>query len=88
MYLQFLILTLAMALFAAVLSYAIARRYGWKPALVPPLLALVASGGMMLQSQGMGFRDGFGLIGAAMAFSAPTLLGALVGIAVARWRKA
>jgi glucose-6-phosphate-specific signal transduction histidine kinase len=88
MYWQIAIPAVATALFAAVLSYAIARRYGWKPALVPPTLALVASIGMLWQSQGMGFRDGLGLIGAAMVFSAPTLFGALLGILVARSRKA
>ena len=88
MYWQISIMAVATALFAAVLSYAIARRYGWKPALVPPVLALVASIGMLWQSQGMGFRDGFGLIATATAFSAPTLLGALIGILIARARRA
>lgn len=88
MYWQISILAVGTALFAAVLSYAIARRYGWKPALVPPLLALAASIGMIWQSQGMGLQEGFGLIATATAFSAPTLLGALVGILIARVRKA
>lgn len=88
MYWQISILSVGTALFAAILSYALARRYGWKPALVPPLMALAASIGMLWQSQGMGFRDGLGLIAMATVFAAPTVVGALVGILIARSRKA
>lgn len=88
MYWQIGILAVGTALFAAVLSYAIARRYGWKPALVPPLLALAASIGMIWQPKGIGLQDGLGLIASATVFSAPTLLGALAGILIARARKA
>jgi hypothetical protein len=72
--------------FAAGLSYAVTRRYGWGAAVVLPVVALAAVIGMSWQEQGLGLADGIGLIQGSLAFAAPVLLGALVGIVAARLR--
>jgi fructose-specific phosphotransferase system IIC component len=77
----------ATMVFAGVISYAVARRYGWAPALILPLLAVVASIGMLWQAEGASFRDGLGMAASALVFAAPTLIGALAGILIARLRK-
>jgi hypothetical protein len=78
---------LGTVLFAGVLSYAIARRYGWGAALAFPVLALVVVIAMQWQNEGLGVTEGMQLAGASLVFSAPVLLGAIAGIAIARLRR-
>ncbi len=73
--------------FTGVLSYAMTRRYGWGAALVMPLLALVVVTASQWQSEGLGFTEGLQMALASLAFSFPVLLGALGGIAIAKWRR-
>jgi ATP/ADP translocase len=71
-------------LFAAVVSYAMTRRYGWGAALALPVMALVATLGMQWQERAStGYEPGL----ASLALAAPVLLGAVAGIAVARLRR-
>jgi hypothetical protein len=82
-----LTVTVAMAaLLAAVICYALTRRYGWGVALALPLLALAATVAMLWQEGGLASSGGMTLVTFAVVFAAPTLLGALAGIAVARLR--
>jgi glucose-6-phosphate-specific signal transduction histidine kinase len=77
----------ASVIFAAVISYAMTRRYGWGAALLLPLLAVATMIAMQWQAQGLGLEDGLRLAGASLVFSAPLLLGVLAGIAIARLRR-
>jgi hypothetical protein len=76
-----------MVLFAGVVSYAMARRYGWGAALAMPVLALVAMLGMQWQSLDLDWRDGMQAMLPNLLFSLPILLGALAGVALARLRR-
>lgn len=76
-----------MVLFAAVVSYAMTRRYGWGVALAVPLLALVAMLGMTWQEREPGGAQGIGMLLPTLAFAAPVLAGAVAGIVVARLRR-
>ena len=76
-----------MVLLSAVLTYAMTRRYGWKTALTLPVLAVLALLAMRWQALGLGFRDSLDEILPNLLFSAPVLLGAVAGVAVARLRR-
>ncbi|MGL4236424.1 hypothetical protein [Tabrizicola sp.] len=76
----------ASTVFAAVICYGLARRYGWIAALVLPGLALVAMVGMAWQSGTAGFDNLSGFLGMTAIFAAPTLVGALIGTGIAVWR--
>jgi ABC-type nitrate/sulfonate/bicarbonate transport system permease component len=80
------VIVVVTALFAAVICYALTRRYGWKAALSLPLLALVATVAMLWQEGHLESAGGMTLVTFVIAFAGPTLLGALIGIAVARLR--
>lgn len=77
----------AVVIFAGVISYAVARRYGWGAALLLSALALVTSIAMQWQAQGLGLEDGMRLAGASLVFSAPVTLGVLAGIVIAWLRR-
>ena len=77
----------ATALFAGVISYAMARRYGWGAALGLPLLALVAMIALQWQRQGLSAAEGWRMAGATLIFAAPILLGVGAGIVLARLRR-
>jgi hypothetical protein len=72
---------------AAIMSYAVTRRYGWGAAVAVPVIALVAMTGMNWQAQGLNFAEGMALIRETLVFTAPVVLGVVIGIGVAwRWR--
>lgn len=71
-------------LFVAVMSYIITRRYGWGQALALPVLALAALLAMQWQERA---STGFELNWSSLVFAAPLLLGAVVGITVARLKR-
>lgn len=77
----------ATVLVAGVVSFAVARRYGWGAALALPVLALAAFLGMQWQEQGLGLSDGLRVMGGSLVFAAPVLLGALAGIVLAWLRR-
>jgi hypothetical protein len=74
-------------LFAGLVSYVVALRYGWGLAVMLPLLALITMIGMRWQKEGMSASEGLATLGPMLMFSAPVLLGAVVGIAVARIKR-
>jgi hypothetical protein len=76
----------ATVVFAAGMSFAVTRRYGWGAAVILPVVALAAVIGMSWQERGLSLAEGIGLIQGSLTFAAPILLGALVGIVVARLR--
>lgn len=74
------------ALIAGALSWAMARRYGRRRALVVPLLAVVAAVISVARASGLDDTDGFARVVIAMGFAGPAVAGALVGLALARTR--
>ena len=78
---------LGTVLFTGVLTYAMTRRYGWGAALAFPLLAVLVVIATQWQAQGLGFAEGLQLAGSMLVYSSPVLLGAVAGIAIARWRR-
>ncbi len=77
----------ALMIFAAAISFAMTRRYGWGAALALPLLALVAMVAMQLQNLGLGFAEGVRMAASTVAYAGPILLGVVAGIALARLRR-
>lgn len=77
----------ATVLVAGVLSFAMTRRYGWGAALALPVLALAVFLGMRWQELGLGFAEGLQAIVPSLVFALPVLVGALVGIVLAWWRR-
>lgn len=73
-------------IFAAVVSYFVARRYGWGAAVILPVVALAAMVGMTWQEEGLNLGEGMDLVREALVFAAPVFGGVLVGILVARRR--
>lgn len=71
----------ATVLLAAVISFAVTRRYGPGLALILPVLALAAMLGMNWQARAPGQE--IDLV-ASLALASPILLGVLAGIGVAR----
>ncbi len=76
-----------MVLFAGVVSYAMARRYGWGAALAMPVLALVAMLGMQWQVLDLHWREAMQAMLPNLFFSLPVVVGAVAGIALARLRR-
>jgi hypothetical protein len=73
---------------AGVMSYAVTRRYGWGAAVVLPVVALALVVGMSWQDQGLDLTGGIDLVQETLLFTAPILVGAAVGIALALRRRA
>jgi membrane protein DedA with SNARE-associated domain len=88
MYTYLAIVAVVGATFAAVISYAVARRYGWTAALIMPFLALVTTTAMFWQRNGLSAADLPVLFVSALIYAAPTVLGTLLGTAIAMRRKA
>lgn len=80
MYAHLIVMGIAMALAAGLLSWIVARRFGARWALALPVLALVVMIALLFRSGGLGFHDGIGLVVAAVVIAAPALIGALLGI--------
>lgn len=84
MYTPLIVLAGIAALIAAVLTFAMARRYGRRRALVVPVLAVVASVVSVVRAGGMEDTDALARAALAMGFAGPAVAGALVGLALAR----
>ncbi|OYW61123.1 MAG: hypothetical protein B7Z10_01765 [Rhodobacterales bacterium 32-66-7] len=74
---------IAGALVAAVIAWAVARRYGWRVGLIVPLLALVSLIALLWQARLFSLSDGFTLAATALTVTGPTLAGALLGLMLA-----
>jgi peptidoglycan/LPS O-acetylase OafA/YrhL len=72
------------ALIAAVVAWAMARRYGPRRGLVVPVLAVVAAVVSVVQAGGLEDTDALARAALAMGFAGPAVAGALVGLALAR----
>jgi glucose-6-phosphate-specific signal transduction histidine kinase len=77
----------ATVIFVALVAYAMTRRYGWGIAVMLPLLAFLAMIGMRWQAEGLTFAEGVAVLGPMALYASPVLVGAAVGIAVARFRR-
>jgi hypothetical protein len=73
----------AAALFAAVVTWAMARRYGRRRALVVPVLAMLAAVFTVVRAGMLGEGDGILRAALAMGFAGPAVAGALVGLVLA-----
>jgi hypothetical protein len=83
MYTSLIAMAAAAALFAAVVAWAMARRYGRRRAMVVPVLAILAAVLSVARAGGMGDGDALPRVALAMGFAGPAVAGALVGLALA-----
>ncbi len=74
------------ALIAALVGWAVARRYGQRRALAVPVLAVAASAVTIWRAAGLDPADALEKIALAMAFAGPSVAGALLGLVLARPR--
>lgn len=74
-------------LFAGVLSYGVARRYGWGAAILLPSLALVVMVAMRWQKSALPAAEAMQAMLPMLIFAAPVLLGAVIGASLARIRR-
>lgn len=79
--------SIAGALVAGVITWAVARRYGWRVGLIVPLLALLALIAILSQARMLSLSDSFALAATALTIVGPTLVGALLGLVLAATRK-
>ncbi len=82
-----LTLGLGMALLSAVITWAAARRYGRKRALVVPILALVAVGALVFRAHGTVADEAMRMTAFAMLFAGPAVAGGLLGLILSGRRK-
>ena len=75
------------AVIAVVIAYALTRRYGWKPALGLPLAALTALLAVLWQTEGASVSEALQLAPQLLLFASPTLVGALLGVGLARGKR-
>jgi hypothetical protein len=71
-------------LIAGVVAWAVARRYGRRPALGVPVLAVAASIVSAVRVGGLEDGNAVARVAIAMAFAGPAVVGSLVGLALAR----
>jgi uncharacterized membrane protein YfcA len=71
------------ALIAALMGWAMARRYGRRRALVVPMLAIAAAIVSVFRANGLEPDDALPRLAIAMALTGPAVAGALVGLMVA-----
>ena len=83
MYISLIAISASAALFAAVMAWGMARRYGRRRALVVPVLAVLAAVFTVVRAGTLGEGDAFMRASLAMGFAGPAVAGALVGLALA-----
>lgn len=84
MYMPLILMAGIAALIAGLLTFAMARRYGRRRALIVPVLAAVASIVSVVRAGGMEDTDALARAALAIGFAGPAVAGALVGLALAR----
>ena len=84
MYLPLIVMAGIAALIAGLVAWAMARRYGRRRALVVPVLAVAASIVSLVRAGGLEDTDMLARAAFAMGFAGPAVVGALVGLALAR----
>jgi hypothetical protein len=83
MYTSLIAMAAGAALFAAVVAWAMARRYGRRRALVVPVLAIAAAVFSVIRADGLGHGDIVMRVALAIGFAGPAVAGALVGLVLA-----
>ncbi len=71
---------------AALVTWAIAWRYGRSRAMIVPLLALASVAVLLWRATRMEAHHAMSLIAVAVILAAASVAGALIGVALARWR--
>jgi hypothetical protein len=71
---------------SAAMTWAVAARYGRSRALVVPIMALVSVAVLLWRASGMEAHHAMEMIAVAVILAAASVAGALVGVALARWR--
>jgi hypothetical protein len=71
----------------ALITWAMARRYGQRRALVVPAAALLAAGLMLWRSASFAGHDALSATAAAMLLAGPALAGGLLGLLLAGLRR-
>lgn len=81
-----LAVAVANALVVGLIAWAMSRRYGAGRALLVPFVGLLAAGFMVWRSVVVDGRDPMGVIASAVLIAGPWVVGAFLGLAVARWQ--
>ena len=82
-----LAVAVANALVVGLVAWAMSRRYGPARAMVVPILALLAAVFMVWRSISVSGHDPLDVLASALLIAGPWLLGAFLGLAVARWQR-
>ena len=77
---------LGTVLLVAVVTWAVARRYGRVRALVVPILALASVAVLVWRAGGVDAHLAMGMVAVATGLAGASVAGALIGIYLARWR--
>ena len=80
-------IALVNALVVAAITWGVARRYGSRLALLVPLGGVVAIAVVTWRNAGPDAQVTLGLISVALMIAWPWALGAVIGLAVARWQR-
>jgi phosphotransferase system glucose/maltose/N-acetylglucosamine-specific IIC component len=83
MLLSLIVMAAVAALFAAVVAWAMARRYGRRRALVVPVLAILAALFTVVRAVALEEGDAILRVSLAMGFAGPAVAGALAGLVLA-----
>ena len=75
------------ALTAAIITWVMARRHGWKAALLVPLAIFLGAVGMVWRITGQGGGANLDLIAMASVLAAPGIVGALIALLIAARRR-
>jgi hypothetical protein len=81
-----LAVAVANALVVGLIVWAMSRRYGSGRALLVPFVGLLAAVFMIWRSVAVDGHDPMGVIASAFLIAGPWVVGALLGLAVARWQ--
>jgi hypothetical protein len=84
MYVPLIAMSVGSALFAGLVTWAMARRYGRGRALVVPVLAILAAVFSAVRPGLLGEGDAATRAALALGFAGPAVAGALAGLALAR----
>lgn len=83
MYTYLIAIAVTVALFASVVAWAMARRYGRRRAMVVPVLAVLAAVASVVRAGGLDDGDVVSRVALAMGFAGPAVAGALAGLVLA-----
>ena len=73
-------------LLSALMTWAAAARYGRNRAMIVPLLALASIAALIWRASGMDMHRALTMTSVAVVLAGASVAGALIGVALARWR--